>query len=68
MKINELEAYINNYEIKRGTTLILGGQTLHCIGQNGGKYLFDNGMGWSKADILVNIVKNIQDGRKWGIK
>ncbi len=72
MKIHELEQYINNYDIKRGTTLKLGKNTIHCIGQSedaqGVRYVFDNGMRWTKANIISNVVKHIQDGESWGIK
>lgn len=68
MKISELEAYLNSYGIKNGTVLTIGKRTMQCIGQEGDKYLFDNGMRWSKASIVKNVVKCIQDGESWGIK
>ena len=72
MRIDELKQYIDKYEIKKGTVLKLGKTTMHCIGVSEGgqdmRYLFDNGMRWTKANIISNVVKHIQDGEKWELK
>lgn len=67
-----VRSQIEDYNIEVGTTLILGNKTMECVGitedRYGIRYMFDNGLGWTKSNIISNIIRYIEDGSKCGIR
>lgn len=63
---------VEDYNIEVGTTLILGSKIMKCVGTTkdkyGIRYMFDNGLGWTKSNIISNIIKYIEDGNKCSIR
>lgn len=66
---DKIENYIEKYEIKKGTILTLNGYTRTCCNikddHYGTRYVFDDGIGWTKSNIVSNIVKCVTDGNEW---
>jgi hypothetical protein len=54
-----------------GMVLILGDKTLKCTDtldtDRGMRYIFDNGIGWTKSNIESNVVLAAQNGKSWSI-
>jgi hypothetical protein len=54
-----------------GMTLILGDTQLECVStldtDRGTRYIFDNGLGWTKSNIESNIILAINKNATWGI-
>ena len=60
-----------NEKAKVGMVLILGDKTLKCTEtletDRGVRYIFDNGIGWTKSNIETNIALATQKGNEWSI-
>jgi hypothetical protein len=60
-----------NQKAKIGMKLILGDKMLECVNtldtDRGTRYIFDNGLGWTKSNIESNIVMAINKNATWGI-
>lgn len=56
---------------KVGMVLTLGDKTLKCVEvvetERGTRYMFNNGIGWTKSNIESNIVLAEQKGNAWSI-
>lgn len=64
---------IMNGNIKVGTMLLLNENILICIDtvedeKYGTRYVFDNGLKWTKSNIISNIAKCMINGNKWAIR
>ena len=71
--IRDAEMVIMNGNIKVGTMLLLNENILKCIDtvedeKYGTRYVFDNGLKWTKSNIINNIVKHMTYGNRWAIK
>lgn len=69
----DAEIAIMNGNIKVGTILLLNENILICIdtiedGKYGTRYVFNNGLKWTKSNIISNIVKHMTYGNRWAIK
>jgi hypothetical protein len=60
-----------NEKARIGMELILGDKTLKCINMidtdRGTRYIFDNGMGWTKSNIVSNLNNAILQNKAFGI-
>lgn len=54
-----------------GMTLILGDKILKCVDtlntDRGIRYIFDNGIGWTRSNIESNLTNSILKGEAFGI-
>lgn len=54
-----------------GMTLILGDKILKCVNtletNRGIRYIFDNGIGWTRSNIESNLNHAILNGKAFGI-
>jgi cyclopropane fatty-acyl-phospholipid synthase-like methyltransferase len=60
-----------NEKAKIGMELILGDKTLKCVNTEtdsyGVRYIFDNGISWTKSNIVSNLKNAILQGKAFGI-
>lgn len=56
---------------KIGMVLTLGKETMTCVDitrdKYGERYIFDNGLGFTKSNIVSNIVKYQSEKKEWKI-
>ena len=68
----EVREYIENYNMEVGKTcLMLNGKTRKCVDTTedsyGTRYVFDDGIAWTKSNIVSNIAKCMQENKEWAI-
>jgi HSP90 family molecular chaperone len=60
-----------NEKARIGMKLILGDKTLKCVNMidtdRGTRYIFDNGLGWTKSNIVSNLNNAKSQGKAFGI-
>jgi hypothetical protein len=68
--LKEISELVNS-KARVGMKLILGDKMLECIStldtDRGIRYIFDNGIGWTKSNIESNIVLAVSKNATWGI-
>lgn len=69
---DEIRKQVDSFDVIVGTTLTLNGYTRTCCDitedRYGIRYIFNDGIGWTKSNIVSNIVKCIKDGNEWQLK